>query len=198
MRTRILAPCRARACSQERLSSSALSFFRSVPDARASFKNLADTYGGERIRNVVATWDQQRKARGLRNRVFGCLRPNGPPVSRRRAPRAGLATFAGRWGGHGRGLTIKASGSGGEFANASCCVRVYRLAFRILSVRGTLTRATASYRVTSYRRYDNSVRKLRAGAVGKLPLTNGIVTNTLTRDFFCSDPAWGATNACGL
>ena len=28
-------------------------------------------------------------------------------------------------------------------------------------------------------------------------LKDGIVTNTLTDDFFCSDPAWGATAACG-
>jgi hypothetical protein len=69
--------------------------------------------------------------------------------------------------------------------------------FRILSVGGTLTRATAVYRVTSFRRYERGINVLRAGDVGKLRLRNGIVTNTLTDDFFCSDPAWGATGACG-
>lgn len=175
-----------------------LSFFTSVPDARASLRTLASLYGGKRIGNVVATWDQPGKpSRTLRNRVFGCLRSNAPPASRRRAPRASLATFAGRWGGHGRGLLIKPTGRGGEFGNASCCVRVYRLGFRILSVRGTLTRAAATYRVTSFRRYDRHFKKLRVGEVGTLLLRNGIVTNRLTGDFFCSEPAWGATGACG-
>jgi hypothetical protein len=66
-----------------------------------------------------------------------------------------------------------------------------------LSVSGTLTRAAAAYRVTSFKRYESGVRRLRVGDVGTLLLRNGIVTNTLTRDFFCSGPAWGATGACG-
>jgi hypothetical protein len=69
--------------------------------------------------------------------------------------------------------------------------------FQILFVSGTLTRASAVFRVTSFRRYGNGVRRLHVGDVGKLLLKDGIVTNTLTRDFFCSDPAWGATGACG-
>jgi hypothetical protein len=67
------------------------------------------------------------------------------------------------------------------------------MTFQTLSVSGTLTRATAVYHVTSFRRYESGVRRLHVGDVGKLLLRNGIVTNTLTRDFFCSDPAWGAT-----
>jgi hypothetical protein len=70
--------------------------------------------------------------------------------------------------------------------------------FRILSVSGTLTRASVVYRVTWFRRYDRGVRRLHVGEVGRLLLRNGIVRNKLTRDFFCSNPAWGATNACGL
>jgi hypothetical protein len=38
---------------------------------------------------------------------------------------------------------------------------------------------------------------LRVGEVGTLLLRNGIVTNGLTRDFFCSGPDRGATGACG-
>ncbi len=53
------------------------------------------------------------------------------------------------------------------------------------------------YRVTSFRRYDRGIKKLHQGEVGKLLLRNGVVTNKLTRDFFCSNPAWGATSACG-
>ena len=113
--------------------------------------------------------------------------------------RAGEArAFVGGWGGHDRGLSIKASGRGNEGGNGGCCYRIYQMTFHILSVRGTLTRATALYRVTSFRRYQSGVRKLHVGEIGKLRLRNGIVTNTLTRDFFCSSPAWGATNACGL
>jgi hypothetical protein len=41
------------------------------------------------------------------------------------------------------------------------------------------------------------VRRLHLGDVGKLVLKDGIVTNTSTGDFFCSDPAWGVTGACG-
>ena len=179
-----------------------LSFFRKVPDARASFKTLAWLYGGQRIRNVVATWDQQaRPSRSLRNTVFGCLQAKGsgrPGGSRRPPPRARLGTFVGYWGGHDRGLSIKPSGRGDERGNSGCCSPIYQMRFQILSVRGTLTRATALYRVASFRRYYSGVRKLSVGQIGKLRLRNGIVTNTLTQDFFCSNPAWGATNACGL
>jgi hypothetical protein len=175
-----------------------LSFFKSVPAARASLKAATWLYGGKRIRNVIATWDQTAvPTRSVRNTVFGCLRSAGSSASQRRPPRAGLATFAGRWGGHDRGLSVTSSGRGREFGNASCCERVYELGFEILSVRGTLTRATAVYRVTWFRRYESGVRKLRVREVGKLLLRNGIVTDTLTRDFFCSNPAWGATGACG-
>lgn len=175
-----------------------LSFFRSGSAARSSLKSVAGLYGGKLIRNVIATRDQQaRPSRSVRIMVFRCLRSEvggAPTISPRPAS---LATFAGRWGGHDRGLSVTSSGRGHEFGNASCCERVYEMTFRILSVSGTLTRAAAVYRVTSFERYERGVRRLHPGELGKLRLRNGIVTNTLTRDFFCSDPAWGATGACG-
>jgi hypothetical protein len=175
-----------------------LNFFRSARDARASVKSLAWLYGGLRIGNVVATRDQEkRQSRTLRNTVLGCLRSTRRPAPQRPAPQAVLATFAGRWGGHDRGLLVSPNGRGSESGLASCCARVYRLGFQILSVWGTLTDATAVFRVTSFKRYDRSFRKIRVGARGELVLRNGIVTNRLTRDFFCSNPAWGATSACG-
>jgi len=175
-----------------------LSFFKSVADAGTSLKSLAWLYGGKLIWNVVASWDQKSMpSRRVRNAVFGCLRSVAPAASRRAAPPASRATFTGAWGGHTRSLTIASGGQGRESADAGCCMRVYQLTFQILSVSGTLTRATAVYRVTSFRRYERGVRRLHAGDVGKLLLRNGIVTNILTRDFFCSDPAWGATGACG-
>jgi hypothetical protein len=178
-----------------------LSFFKSVPDAHASLKTLAWLYGGKLIQNVVVTWDQKSTpSKSVRNNVFGCLRsgaPGGPGALKRTPPLATLATFAGGWGGHTRGLSITSSGRGREGADDGCCTRVYQMTFQVRSVSGTLTRAIAVYRVTSFRRYQSGVRGLHVGEVGKLLLRNGIVTNTLTDDFFCSDPAWGATGACG-
>ena len=175
-----------------------LSFFRSVPDARASLKSLGWLYGGRLSRNVVATWDQKPiPSRSMRRTVFRCLRSNGSAGAKRPAPPAFITTFAGRWGGHTRGLSITLSGRGHESANDGCCSRVYQMTFKITSVSGTLTRAAAEYRVTSFRRSDRGFRSLHVGEIGKLLLRNGIVTNTLTHDFFCSGPAWGATAACG-
>ena len=71
------------------------------------------------------------------------------------------------------------------------------MTFQILSVSGTLTHGTAVYRVTSFKRYEKGTRTIHVGDVGKLLLRNGIVTNTLTGYYFCSDQAWGATGACG-
>src|SRR5262249_46610408 len=108
-----------------------------------------------------------------------------------------LATFVGYWGGHTRGLRITSGGRGAEDASDGCCFRVYHLALQVLSVSGTLTRATAVYRLTSFKRYERSVPRLRVGQVGKLLLRNGIVTNSLSKVYFRSNPAWGATGACG-
>jgi hypothetical protein len=178
-----------------------LSFFKRVPDARASLKSLAWLYGGKLFRNVVVTWDQKpTPSRSVRNTVLGCLRSDGESGSGKSQPPppgASLATFVGGWGGHDRGLSITPIGRGDEGANDGCCTRVYQMTFQVLSVSGTVARATAVYRVASFRRYESGVRRLNVGDVGKLRLRNGIVTNTLTGDFFCSDPAWGATGACG-
>jgi hypothetical protein len=151
------------------------------------------------IRNVVVTWDQKAVPTPfVRSTVLDCLRP-GVAVKRpaKPAPPATLATFVGGWGGHTRGLSITATGGGSEDTDDGCCTHVYHLTFQILSVSGTLTRGTAVYRVTSFKRYEAGVRRLYHGDTGKLVLKDGIVTNTLTGVFFCSDPAWGATGACG-
>jgi hypothetical protein len=176
-----------------------LSFFKSVADARASSKSLVWLYGGKLARNVVVTWDQKSVPRSsVRKSVLGCLRSRlVGTAATKRPPPATLATFAGGWGGHTRRLSITSAGRGLEDTDDGCCTHVYRLTFQILSVKGTLTRATAVYRVTSFKRYESGIRRLHVGDVGTLVLKDGIVTNTLTRDFFCSEPAWGATLACG-
>jgi hypothetical protein len=124
---------------------------------------------------------------------LGCLRSDAVSGPERPPAPASLATFAGSWGVHGGSLSITSSGRGRETA-----VRAYRMTFQILSVTGTLTHAAAVYRVTSFKRYARGVRRHHIGEVGKLRLRNGIVTSTITRNYFCSDPAWGATGVCGL
>jgi hypothetical protein len=112
-----------------------LSFFKSDRDAKASFKTLAWLYGGRRVGNVVVTWAQKPAPRPIvRATALGCLRSGaaGPPAAPTRP--ANLATFAGRWRGHGRGLSITSSGRGSEFASDGCCMPIYRLSFQIDSV----------------------------------------------------------------
>ena len=177
-----------------------LSFFRTRHAARSARKNLEWLYhDGTVAGNVVATWDQPSKPRPFRKLVLDCLRATPTPYTHRPEPRATLATFAGQWGGHDRGLRISANGVGHENALASCCVRVYSMTYRILRVRGTLTHATADIRVTAYRTFRGRNRPVKqpAGQRGKLVIDNGILTNKLTRDYFCSDPAWGVGGACG-
>jgi hypothetical protein len=177
-----------------------LSFFKSVRDAKFSQVPVKWLYGGERLRNVVVTWDQDSKPRSFRRLVLGCLRSQGQRSGPTHpTPRATLATFAGRWGGHDRGLTITANGNGNEFANASCCVRVYQMTYRIFAYHGTVTNGTALYRVTSFRKFLANAKgmTIRVGQIGKLRLRNGILTNVLTDDYFCSGPAWDVTGACG-
>lgn len=177
----------------------ALSFFKSIPAARTSFRSL---YPTNRIRNVLVEWGRASVSEeGWRKVVQGCLRTappaGGTPAPTRSTPQASLATFAGSWGGHTRVLRITSGGRALEFTDSGCCYRVYRMTYQLLSVSGTLTRATAVYRVTSFKRYDSAVPRLHKGRIGKLRLRNGIVTNTLTGVFFCSQPAWWATGACG-
>jgi len=177
-----------------------LSFFQSKHAARAARKNLEWLYDdGTVAANVVATWDQPSKPHALRKLVLACLRSTPTQHTSHPAPPATLATFAGNWGGHDRGLRIAANGVGHENALASCCVRVYAMTYRILRVHGTITHATADIRVTAYRTFlpGNRPVKKPAGQFGKLVIDNGILTNKLTDDYFCSNPAWGVGGACG-
>jgi hypothetical protein len=175
-----------------------LTFFRTTRDARSSYKSLVSLYGGKLLRNVVVVWEGDVPAKSLRNTVFDCLRagPGGTPTPHR-PPKASLATFAGYWGGHTRGLRITPDGQATELVDDGCCTRMYDMAFQIRSVTGTLTDATATFDVTSYKRRDNYAPDLTGREVGKLLLKNGIVINSLTEGYFCSNPAWGATMACG-
>jgi hypothetical protein len=180
-------------------------FFKTAQSARAFLKSPPVWRGSRpatsRALNVLVGWDHPSVSGvGSGRAVRRCLRavtPPGETVPTRPTPKASLSTFAGHWGGHTRALRISARGRGVEGASAGCCHPAYYVTFQILSVGGTLTRATATYRVTSFKRYYSSVTRLHVGQVGKLHLRNGIVWNNLTADAFCSDPAWGATGFCG-
>lgn len=175
-----------------------LSFFKDAADALVSRKPLGGLYGGTRVRNVLVTWDQPKAPpRSMRNAVVGCLRAHARRATLRTPPHATLATFIGTWGGHTRGLRIRADGRAVESTYDGCCHHVYEMHFQIVSVRGTLTHARATYRVTWFKRFAREGPRSRVGQVGRLVLRDGIVTNTLTTVFFCSNPAWGATGACG-
>lgn len=174
----------------------ALSFFKTERRARGYAKSLYNRHAI--VRNVVVA--TETTAARWQKAVLACLR-GGTPVPippSRTPPRASLATFVGYWGGHTRGLRISAAGRGSEYASDGCCMRAYDLAFEILRVTGTVTRATATYRVTRFKRYPIFDRPImHVGQVGELRLRNGVVTNRESDDFFCSDPAWGATGVCG-
>jgi hypothetical protein len=150
------------------------------------------------VRNVVVSTDTP--AASWQKAVLACLHSGVPPQAAptRTPPKASLATFVGYWGGHTRGLRISATGRGSESASDGCCMPAYDLTFQIVRVAGTVSRATATYRVIRFKRYPTFNKPtLRPGQMGELRLRNGIVTNQESDDYFCSGPAWEATGACG-
>lgn len=178
-----------------------LTFFQG-PVTRKWLDALESVYGGGTVvRNVVVSWDQKSSPAGFRSTVMGCLQVGqlggAEMPAMQAAPAASLAAFGGNWGGHTRELTLTATGRGLENTDDGCCNHVYRLGLQILSVSGTLTDGTARYRVTSFQRYHDGGPSLQVGETGKLLLKDGIITNSRTHNIFCSDPAWGATGACG-
>jgi hypothetical protein len=173
-----------------------LSFFKTERTARRSAKSL---YGRHVIVSNVVIATETPAAR-WQQAVLACLRggvprPTPPP---RTSPKARLATFVGHWGGHTRGLRISAAGQGSEYASAGCCTPAYDLSFPIVRVAGTVTKGTATYRVTRFKRYPTFDRPImHVGQSGELRLRNGILTNRESDDYFCSDPAWAAKGVCG-
>ena len=178
-----------------------ISFFPTAQQARASLKQLVSLEGGELVANTVLAWEQKSgPSASLRQALLGCLgvaAPAGGTPAANPVPAASVATFAGVASPLTRGLTISSSGRGQENVDDGCCYHEYRMTFQILSVSGTLTRASATIRVTSFTRYDKSIPTVKTGSTGTLRLANGILDNRLTKVFYCSDPAWGATGACG-
>jgi hypothetical protein len=188
---------------EDTLQGARLIFFRGNLAARHYYER--DAYSkGNLTRNVLIQWDHNRDTtRPLGKLVRGCLKTRaqgssdaGPPL--RALPKADITTFTGYWGGHTRSLTITASGRGLEYVDDGCCHFVIAVSFRLLRANGTVKNATATFRVAAVKRGEwSSKRRPRVGQIGQLVLRNGIVTDTLTGIYYCSDPAWGATGACG-
>jgi hypothetical protein len=168
-----------------------LEFYASRAAARKAYD---PSYSGRLIGNVIAGWTPAKPSKAVQETILGCLRSGSATPVKHRVPLATFVTFAGVWDGHTRTLSITAKGRGVESVSVGCCYWYYRLAFKIRSVTGTLTRATATVRVTSFKRHDKSVKPVQVGDFGRLRLRNGMVTDGLTKATFCSV---AAQMACG-
>lgn len=124
--------------------------------------------------------------------------PDPAEARDRDVPRATLATFAGHWWGHTRGLDITRAGYGSERVSDGCCYRVIDLSFRLSRPRGTPRDAVITLRVTGVRLYNKALywknRPLpRIGQRATLRLRNGVLTESVTGTIFCAPQV----TACG-
>jgi hypothetical protein len=116
--------------------------------------------------------------------------------------KATLATFAGHWGGHGRGLSITEAGIGREGINSGCCYSVLVMRFRLSHPRGTPRAATATATVTGVRIYDKSWFSKanpapHAGQSATIRVQDGVITETLTREHYCRPSVNWINAGCG-
>jgi hypothetical protein len=108
--------------------------------------------------------------------------------------KATLATFAGSWEGHTRGLTIARGGNAKESIYTGCCDFVIAVRFRLSRAQGTPRSATAIATVTAVRIGDRSVFTKadpapRVGESRTIRLRDGVITETLTGTNYCSPTA---------
>lgn len=110
--------------------------------------------------------------------------------------RGRLAIFVGHWWGHTRGIDVHGSGRGREYINSGA-PPVATLTFDVLRVTGTPAAADARIRLTSVRIFDRTAFRRgrpRVGEFGTLRLRQGIVTDSITRVFYCAPKV----DKCGL
>ena len=110
--------------------------------------------------------------------LSGCGGPDG----------AHLTTFVGHWHGHTRGIDVYRSGRGKEYIGSGAPA-IATLTFDVLRVTGTHVVADARIRVTSVRIIDRSAffgSLPHAGELGTLRLRHGIVTDSITRVYYCA------------
>jgi hypothetical protein len=100
---------------------------------------------------------------------------------------ARLTTFVGHWRGHSRGIDVYHTGHGEEYIGSGAPIA--RLTFDVLRVSGTRVVADAHIRVTSARIVDRGAffgSLPYRGEVGTLRLRHGIITDSITRVFYCA------------
>jgi hypothetical protein len=100
---------------------------------------------------------------------------------------ARLTTFVGHWQGHSRGMEVFRSGRGREYIGKGASP-IVTLTFDVLRVAGTRGVADARIRVTSVRIVKRSAffgSLPHEGEFGTLRLRHGIITDSITRVFYC-------------
>jgi hypothetical protein len=117
------------------------------------------------------------------------------------APKATLATFAGDWAGHTRGLTITPGGRARESIGAGCCNPVVDLRLRLSHPRGTSHVASVAVRVTFVKIHDpssygSSYPAPHVGQTGRVKLRYGVITDSVTGANYCNARAQ-AKGTCG-
>jgi hypothetical protein len=113
---------------------------------------------------------------------------------------ATLATFAGSWGGHDRGLHINRWGRGFAQINSGAGCPCFGVAFQLSHVHGTPEAATATATVVKLygarHGYPAPSPLPRIGQHAVLRLRYGIIYDPLTGGDYCGPGAEGAT-PCG-
>jgi hypothetical protein len=100
-----------------------------------------------------------------------------------------LATFAGGWSGHDRGMSINRWGRGYEQLNSGAGCPCFGMAFQLSDVRGTNSFAAATATVIrlygTKNGYPAPSPLPRIGQRGPIQLRSGIIIESLTRIDYC-------------
>ncbi|WP_109642239.1 hypothetical protein [Lentzea atacamensis] len=116
----------------------------------------------------------------------------------RAKPVASLATFAGKWMGHSRLLTITADRKATEHVGSGCCNPVIDLTFTLSNPQGNPGTATATITVTSVQLHDWSWREAppKVGQTATIKLADGVITEPLAGGTYC-DHVKQLAGVCG-
>jgi hypothetical protein len=114
---------------------------------------------------------------------------------------ATLATFAGRWLGHTRGLRITRTGHATESIYSGCCDPALNVTFRLSQPRGTPMIAAATATATGVWVRDKGAftkgsSPPHVGETRTVRLRNGVLTESLTGATYCDRKADG-DGKCG-
>jgi hypothetical protein len=110
---------------------------------------------------------------------------------------ATLATFAGGWSGHDRGMTINRWGRGFAQVNWGAGCPCFGVAFQLSHVEGTAENATATEIVVRLYGWRPTPPPLpRIGQHAMLRLRQGVIQESFTRTDYCGPEAKGPTE-CG-